>query len=390
MATSALPPPHRTRNTYDLAVLGLGGMGSAVLAHGSARGRAIGIERFRRGHDLGSSSGRSRIIRKAYFEDPHYVPLLQRTYALWRDLERTTGMSLMNVTGVLAVGPHDSTVMRATSATARAYDLPLEELDAAAIAQRFHGTAPRPGEIGLLEREAGIVFPEAAIEAHLRVAESNGAEMLFGTAVEDYTLSGTGVALRLADGAEVRAARLVVCAGPWLALVAGDLNLPLRVQRNVQLWFQASTTAYAADRFPAFLVDRPELPAPLYGFPDLGDGVKAAFHGYGESTAPDALDRAIHATDVEPVRAALEDWMPGAAAAFAFGKACMYTLTPDEHFLIDRHPHDARVVIAGGFSGHGFKFAPVIGEIAAQLAFEGGTTHPIEFLRIGRFAETAR
>ena len=163
-----------------------------------------------------------------------------------------------------------------------------------------------------------------------------------------------------------------------------ELELPLRIQRNVQIWFRPNVPSFSRARFPGFFIERDTFPAPLYGFPDFGDGVKAALHGFGVETDPTQLDRTVHDEDIEPVRGALETWMPGAAAAFAFGKACMYALTPDQHFIIDRHPRDPRILIVGGFSGHGFKFCPVVGEIVADLALDGGTAHPIAFLRLDR------
>ncbi len=375
---------------YDLVVLGLGGMGSATVAQASLRGRRVlGIEQFARSHELGASCGRSRIIRKAYFEDPAYVPLLVRAYELWRELEARTGTTLLDLIGVLMIGNERSGVLQGVRATARAYDLPLDEFDAHELVRRFSGTNPRADERGLFERDAGVVFPEAAIAAHLALAETHGAELRFGTAVAAYESTADAIVVHMADGTSARAARLAICAGPWLGEVACEVHVALRVQRNVQVWFRPSTPAYGRDRFPAFFVDRPEWPAPLYGFPDYGDGVKAALHAYGETTVPAQLDRTIRPTDIEPVKTALDDWLPGAAAEFVRGKACMYTLTPDEHFIIDRHPSDERIVIAGGFSGHGYKFCSVVGEIITDLALDGGTRHPIDFLSIDRFKTAA-
>lgn len=371
---------------YDLVVAGLGGMGSAVLAHASTRaGRVLGIEQFARGHDLGSSSGRSRIIRKTYFEDPAYVPLLMRAYDLWHELQAATAAPLMDLTGILAVGTPQSTVIRGMEASSAAYDLPLQRLDAAAIASRFPGTQPRAEECGLFERDAGMLYPEAAIEAHLRAAEANGAQTAFETAISGYDASANGIEVRLSDGRTIETARLAFCAGPWTAQILRELQLPLRVQRNVQLWFRPQGADFCVDRFPAFFVERAGWPAALYGFPDFGDGVKAALHGFGDTTGPAELDRSIRPDDIAAVQAVLEDWMPAAAGECVAGKACMYTLTPDEHFIIDLHPRDPRIAIAAGFSGHGYKFAPVVGEIVAQLALEGGTPHPIGFLRLERF-----
>lgn len=372
--------------TYDFAVLGLGGMGSAALAHASARSRKVlGIEQFARGHDRGSSSGRSRVIRSAYFEDPAYVPIVLRAYDLWRELERKTHGEILDLVGTLTVGNPQNAVLRGVASAAAAYDLPLEHLDAEEVGRRYPGTKPRAGEIGLLERNAGIVYPETAIESHLRVAEANGAEVRFETAVTDYECTRDGIVLRFHGGDSVTASRLAICAGPWLPHVMRELQLPLRVQRNVQIWFRPSTNAFGIGRFPAFFVVREDWPALLYGFPDTGDGVKAALHTHGEFTEADALDRSIRDSDIAAIKALLDEWMPGAAHEFAFGKACMYTLTPDEHFIIDRHPEDPRIIIAGGFSGHGFKFASAVGEIVTQLAFDGESNHPIGFLSLDRF-----
>ncbi len=177
--------------------------------------------------------------------------------------------------------------------------------------------------------------------------------------------------------------------GAWFKKALEALGVPIRVQRNVQVWFSPATAAYAAPGFPAFLLNRPGLPAPLYGFPDFGDGVKAAFHGSTNFTDDAAhLDRTIDsARDVRPVVQAMERWMPGAAVIFKEAAPCMYTLTPDENFVVDRHPDHENLILCGGFSGHGFKFAPVIGEIAAALALDGNSPYEIEFLSMRRFAK---
>lgn len=372
---------------YDAVVAGLGGMGSAALAHLALRGaRVLGIEQFDVLHDLGASSGKTRLIRQAYFEDPAYVPMLLRAYELWRELERATGEEVLRLVGVLLAGAPESEVISGSLLAAYKHGLTIESLNAAELRVRYPMLLVRDDEVGVFEREAGAVFPERAIHAHLDLAREHGAQMRFNTGMRAWQSDGHGVSVDLSDGTSVRARSLVLTLGPWFSQALCDVGVKLDVQRNVQLWFTPQTAAYDATGFPAFLIERGSLPAPLYGFPDFGDGVKAAFHSLGAITDPDALVRQIDPqTDVQPVARALEDWMPGAAGAFREGKACMYALTPDRHFVIDRHPHDARVVLCGGFSGHGFKFASVVGEIAAQLALDGGTPHPIEFLSLRRF-----
>ena len=374
---------------YEVAVVGLGGMGAATLSHLARRGvRAVGIDRFAQGHDQGASFGESRIIRKAYFENPAYVPLLERAFALWGELQAESQLKLLDMIGILMVGAPERAGIAGALRTARQYDLGIDVYDAEQIARRFPGTKPRPEEIGLLEHDAGIVFPEAGVAAHLQVAQAHGAHAIFDNGVESWeTIEGTH-RLTLADGTHVEAARVAFCPGMWAAPVLPDLELPLRVQRNVQIWFEPSTTQYDLGIFPTFFVERLELPAALYGFPTMHGTLKAALHGYGDLVDPDKPDRRIRDNDVTIVRDALEEWMPGAAASYARGRVCAYDLTPDGNFIIDRHPRDPSIAIACGFSGHGYKFCPVVGEILTDLLLEGGTSFDIEFLSLDRFAVT--
>jgi sarcosine oxidase len=373
--------------TYDVAIAGLGGMGSAIAAQCAARGASvIGLEQFGPAHDLGSSHGKSRMIRKAYFEDAAYVPLVLRSYELWRALERETGGQLLRITGVLSVGEENSEIIAGTKQAAAQHDLSIEAWSREQVRERCPGAKLLESEVVLFEPDGGVLDPEGAVRAHLKVAQSSGAELRFETAMRSWEANGNGVQLRLMDGSEFSARSLILSLGPWFKQTLEALGVPLRVQRNVQAWFSPSTNLYGADRFPAFLLDRAGLPAPLYGFPDFGDGIKVALHGLGQITTAAEVDRAVDmARDVAPIAQALEAWMPGAATNFREAKPCMYSLTPDTNFVIDRHPAHSNVILCGGFSGHGFKFAPVIGEIAAELALDGGSRHRIDFLSLKRF-----
>jgi len=374
--------------TYDAIVLGLGGMGSAALAHAARRGmHVLGLEKFGRVHGLGSSGGRSRIIRKAYFENTAYVPLLQRAYTLWDALEDETALDILRLNGVLLAGlPQDRMIVDAR-ASALLHGLPFEELSAAEIARRYRRLSPRPDEVGVFEAEAGLVVPEQAIEAHLRMAQAAGAEMQFDATVASWRQNASGrIEVMLDNGSVYAARRLALCMGAWFEAIAPELGIPLVVERRVQHWFAPAGPGYGPREIPTFILSRAEQPSAMYGFPDLGDGVKAAFHAYGTVTHAEQLDRAVGEADIEPVRKALSNWIPGAAERYLGGKVCMYTLTPDEHFVLGRHPGDARIVIAGGFSGHGFKFASVIGEVVADLLAGEGTSHDIAFLSPQRFS----
>lgn len=370
---------------YDVAILGLGGMGSAVAAHAAARGlRVAGFERFALAHDLGASAGRTRIIRKAYFEDAAYVPLLDRAYTLWRELEETAQTALLDLFGVLMIGQPGSATIRGMAKAATLYAIPVEQLDTEQLRARFPQVAFDAGETGIYEPDAGVVFPERAIAAHLTVARNHGAHLYDRARVLSYEATRDSVRLIFQGGETVEAARLAVCAGPWTSELLAPLALPLRVQRNVQYWFGTQSGIAAPPSLPAFFLERNALPAPLYGIPDLGDGLKVAFHGYGETTQPDRLDREVHTGETDLMRTTLAALMPGFVHDLRATKACMYTMTPDANFGIGRDPRNDRVVIACGFSGHGFKFVPVVGEIVTGMLLDEVPKFDIGFLRIDR------
>ena len=377
---------------YDIAVAGLGGMGSAILAHCASRGAsAIGLDRFGPVNTLGSSSGKSRMIRKAYFEDPAYVPLLLRAYELWRKLERETNEDLLCITGLLMVGEESSEIIEGSRRAANQHNLLIESLSKRQIKARYPTLKVLDEEVGVFEPEGGVLSPERAVHAHLDMAATAGAHMRFGVAMESWNVIDEGFEIRLTDGTRVSARVLILALGPWFQETLESLGVPIRVQRNIQAWFSPATDAYSASGFPGFLLDRRGFPAPLYGFPDFGDGVKAAFHRLGDITDAKHVDRDVDLSrDVEPITRALEQWMPGAAKTLRSAKPCMYTLTPDGHFVIDYHPDHKNLILCGGFSGHGFKFAPVVGEIAADLALDGGSRHDIEFLSHRRFLSENR
>jgi sarcosine oxidase len=328
------------------------------------------------------------MIRKAYFEDPAYVPLVLRAYELWRKLEHEAGEELLRITGVLSIGAPGSEIISGTLRAADRHDLSVKAWTQQEVMKRYPSLQLLPDELAVFEQDGGVLDPERAVRAHLKVAEAAGAKLRFKTTIEGWESIDKGVEINLADGTRIVTRSLVLALGPWFQQLLGSLGIPLRVQRNVQAWFSPATNAYDAGRFPGFLLNRAGLPAPLYGFPDFGDGVKAAFHGLGDLTRAEEVNREIDiARDVEPIVRAMEQWMPGATHTFREAKPCLYALTPDTHFVIDRHPAHANVILCGGFSGHGFKFAPVVGEIGAGLALEGGSRHQIDFLSLRRFRQ---
>jgi sarcosine oxidase len=367
------------RVPFDAIVVGLGGMGSAAAAHLAARGlRVLGLERFGPAHALGSSHGGSRIIRQSYFEDPAYVPLLQRAYELWEQVERDTGADLLTVTGGLYLGrPHSRTVAGALE-SARQHDLPHELLDAAEVRRRFPTLQPVDGEVALYEAIAGYVRPEASVSAHLELAARAGAELRFEEPVTSWE-ANDGVRVTTATGS-YEAERLVICPGAWAPRLLDDLGVPFTVERQVMYWFQPAGGAARYERHPIW-IHHADDDLQLYGFPALDGpdgGVKTAFFRRGSVTTPEAIDRVVHPDEIAFMAERLDAFAPGMPGTFLRGAACMYTTTPDEHFVVAVHPAHENVTVACGFSGHGFKFVPVIGEILADLATTGSTAHAID------------
>ena len=371
---------------YDAIVLGLGGMGSAVAAHAAARGmRVLGLEQFDPAHALGSSHGATRIIRQAYFESPAYVPLLRRAYDLWDALAERTRTTLRVQTGGLFVGRPQTPIVAGTIASARQWELAHEVYDAHELRERWPMLTPLPDEIGVFEAVAGAVFPEAAVRAHLDVAAAEGAELRFRTPVRGWDAGDDGVRVTLADRTHVEGKRLAICAGPWFAKIAPDVGLPLTIERNVQFWFAPrDPAAMQPSALPIYGVERPGARM-FYGFPDFGDGAKVAHHGSGVTADPDALDRTVRDDEIAAVRAALDAFVPAANGAFLRAAVCMYSNTPDEHFAIGAHPRSPRVVVAGGFSGHGYKFTPVVGELVAALLAQDRPRFALDLFAPDRF-----
>ena len=366
--------------TYDVIVIGLGGMGSAAAAHLASRGATVlGLERFGPAHDQGSSHGGSRIIRQAYFEDPAYVPLLRRAYELWERLEADTGRDLMTQTGGLYLGRPESPTVAGSLAAAREWDLPHELLDAAEIRRRFPTMSPADDEVGLYEAVAGFVRPEETVTAHLDLAARKGAELRFEEPALSWAADGDGVRVTTAAGS-YSASHLVICPGAWAPELLADLGLPLTVERQVMYWFQpdGGVGPFTPDRQPIWIHGGADLQ--LYGFPAIDGpdgGVKAAFFRRGEVCTPQTIDREVHAEESAFIADHLRALLPAMPGRLLNAVACMYTTTPDHHFVIAGHPSHSDVTVACGFSGHGFKFVPVVGEILADLALTGTTEHPI-------------
>ena len=374
--------------SYDAIIAGLGAMGSAAAYHlAKMNRRVLGLDRFTPPHAFGSSHGQTRIIREAYFEHPSYVPLVQRAYPLWDELERESGRSLFQKTGGLMIGPPEGTLVRGACSSAEIHHLPYEILAAEEVRRRFPAFQPTDEMVAVWEQRAGILFTERCIEAHLEMARRHGAHLHFEEQVISWQAADNGVTV-ITNRNRYTAERLLLTAGPWMGKLLADLQLPLTVARQVLLWFEPTTQVqqFSAPQFPIFILEH-ETNRFFYGFPDLGHGVKIAIHHEGEPADPDHLNREVRADEVEVVRALLRRFMPEAAGRLLANTVCMYTNTPDSHFLIDFHPHQPQVLVASPCSGHGFKFSSAIGQVLAELLTVGKSSFDLSMFAIKRFAQ---
>lgn len=370
---------------YHTIIVGLGGMGSAAAYHLAARGeKVLGLEQFTPAHSNGSSHGHSRIIRQAYFEHPSYVPLLKRAFAHWDDLARQADEDLLHLTGGLNLGRTDSAVITGVLNSVRTHNLPHEYLTAPEIRRRYPAFTPSDDIVGIAEQNAGYVVPEAAVRTHLRLAAQHGAALRYNEAVQRWHADGNGVTVTT-DQRTYTADHLVLTPGAWAPELLHDLGLPLRVERRVLLWFDpiGGDAVFHEPHCPVYIWDVGDGVS-FYGFPKQQGtpGIKVAIHTVGQQCSPTTIDRSLHAADVDALQALVRDRVPALGGAVIEHATCMYTLTPDEHFVISTHPQHANVVLASPCSGHGFKFTPVIGEILADLAMHGRTNHDISLFSL--------
>jgi sarcosine oxidase len=375
----------------DVIVVGLGAMGSSAAYHLAKRGkRVLGLEQFTPIHDRGSSHGHSRIIRQAYYENPAYVPLLLRAYELWEQLEQITSTQLLTVTGGLMIGSPASEVFAGSLRSAREHSLKHEVLDSTAIQRRFPAFTPTPDVMALYEFKAGYLRPEECIRQHLNQAARHGADFHFEEPIESWTVLGANRTVRVKTTRNrYEAERLVMCSGAWSPQLLADLNLPLIVTRQIMFWFdpQGDIDPFLPERFPIYIW-QPDGLRSFYGFPATdgrAGGVKVAIHGSDNVCEPDTIDREISESDMERMRRFLAPRIPSLNGIVVNSKTCMYTTTPDENFVVAAHPEHPMVTIAAGFSGHGFKFSSVVGEILADLVTIDSIRHDIRFLSPKRF-----
>lgn len=373
--------------TYDVVVVGVGAMGSASLHHLARRGlNVLGLEQFDIPNDQGSSHGVNRIFRLAYYEDPGYVPLMRRALDLWSELESVAGEKLVHVTGSIDAGPADGEVFSGSLESCRIHRLDHEVLDGVALAARFPGYRLPDDTMCLFQPDGGFLLSERCIVAHVLAALAHGAQVNARETVREWQVTAEGGIRVETDRGTYETTRLVLTAGAWASGLApglADLAVP---ERQVLGWFQPlRPELFAPDRFPVFNLAVDE--GRYYGFPVFGiPGFKIGrYHHREEATNPDGMNRFVDQRDEQVLRAAISRYFPEADGPTMSLKTCLFTNSPDEHFIVDCLPDHPEVILAAGFSGHGFKFASVIGEVLADLAQHGQTGHDISMFDLSRF-----
>ena len=376
---------------YDVIVVGVGGMGSAALYQLARRGKKVlGLERFDIPHAHGSSHGISRIIRLPYYEDPAYVPLLRRAYDLWRELEAATGRKLLVTTGSIDASPEDDPLFQGALRSAREHGLSHEVLTGSAVNARFPGYDLPAGHRALFQPDGGLIASERAIVAHVEAAQRCGAAVHAREPMTEWEAGPAGVRVATTKGT-YRAQRLVFTTGAWIGEQVSSLSGKAVPERQVLAWLQPlQSERFTTATFPVFNLQVDEgryYGLPIYDVPGFKFG---RYHHLGETGPADDLASDATARDEDLLRSFAERYFPSGAGPTLALRACMFTNTPDEHFILDHHPQHRNVVLVSPCSGHGYKFCSVIGEIIADLASGAGTTRlDIGFLRSRRFEHAA-
>lgn len=368
---------------YDTIVLGLGAMGASTAYHlAKHQKKVLGLEQFECAHAKGSSHGATRLIRQAYFEHPDYVPLLRRSYELWDELFKRHGKNYFHKTGVVIYGPENGgKILPGIRLASREHQIPIQEFSAQEASKRFPLLKVPEGYSAILEPGAGFLEVENCVRVHCEEAQKLGATLKFNEEVLGWESTNQSVTVKTTKGS-YSASHLVITAGPWSSKILKNFGMSLKVQRVPLYWFEANNEYSESNGFPSFAYDLPY--GFIYGFPyKKGEGIKISPHIPGpEVENPTLLDKNSTAEELEPVVKCLREYFPEINPTPIKSAMCMYTMSKDTNFIIDTYPGHPNVHFAAGFSGHGFKFSSVVGEVLTELTLDGKTKSPIDFLRI--------
>ncbi|MGB3074862.1 MAG: N-methyl-L-tryptophan oxidase [Chitinophagales bacterium] len=376
--------------SYDVAIIGAGAMGSAATYHLSQTGQKILVlDKFIPPHAHGSSHGQSRIIREAYFESPAYVPLVQQSYLLWNELEKASAKKLFLKTGGLMLGNKDQKVFQGAALSAKQYGIEYDFLDAIKIKNQFPTLQPDKDTVALLEKKAGILFPEECIRTQLQLSQKPNVDFHFNETVVELKCHKEQVTI-ITNQSNYTARKVIVSNGAWITSLLPELNLPLKVKRQVLFWFKCmdkNAEKFLPENFPVFIWEY-ALNKMFYGFPDLGDGIKIAIHHQGELTTANTINRNVTAAELQEITSLANRYFH-ANLIYNYAAVCMYTNTPDENFIIDFHPDHKNIIIVSACSGHGFKFSSAIGKILCEMVMEEKLSFDIKMFELMRKYEVS-
>lgn len=371
--------PNKMSKIFDVIVIGIGGIGSATcLSFAKRKVSILGLEQFDIAHSYGSSSGNTRLIRKAYFENENYIPLLNKSYELWDELEKETNEHLFHKSGLLIFGKSGHGIaFDKMQQTAQKYNISLKIHSHSSLKKNFPLFHTPKEDTGVFEENAGYLLVEKCIETNVKLSKQYGAELHFNEKVNSWNKTRNGFLIKTNKN-EYCAKKLVFTGGAWSSQLLKDLNLPLITKRAPQFWFKSHIDF---SKQPCFAFDLRNTF--IFGFPSTEIGVKIAEYTPKEVIEdPYSLKNyPILKEDFINIQNCIKQYLPHLSQEPIISKNCMYTLTPDEDFLIDLHPHEKDISIFAGCSGHAFKFAPLIGECLADLTLHGETQIPIDFLR---------
>ena len=378
-------------NHFDVAVAGLGANGSAAIYHLAIAGKKVlGIDKFKPPHTMGSSHGETRVIREAYYEGPLYVPFVQEAYKLWHELERTSGKALFLKTGGLMIGKADSELVAGSKLSSEMHSIPFNYLSSTDIKDRFPAFKPAPDDVAIYEFNAGILFPEACVQAHLSLAEDFGAVLHYDETIQNIIPHSNKILINTNKNTYT-ADKLIVSTGAWLGEMMPELALPLTIERQVLHWFTLQETysknahLFLPEKFPIYIWEfKPHCM--FYGFPDVGKGIKIACHHLGSPATVDTVHRNVSAEEVKTMQAMLENHFE-ARVNHSHSATCLYTNTPDQNFVIDYHPENQNIIIASPCSGHGFKFASATGKVLSEMATVKELSIDLTLFKIKRFCK---
>lgn len=377
-----------TDSRFECIVLGVGGIGSAALYYLARKGvRALGIDRFEPGHDRGSSHGDTRIIRLAYFEHPDYVPLLKKSYLLWSELEETHRNQLLFKSGLLQTGPANGDVIKGIRRSAKLHSLEIEEVDKSDLNDRFPGFQIPDSHSVIFEKDAGFLLVEESIKAFTANAVNLGAQLAVGDSIVSWNQNDRLFSV-LTEKNEYVSERLIVSPGAWVPAILPEVDVPFSIVRKPLLWYRTKSQDYSLENgAPAFLIE--DGSGIFYGFPQTGGNeMKLAEHTGGTVIDDPFLpDRRLLETDRSSVECFIGSYLPGVTKNCLRHTVCMYTRSPDDHFVIDAIPGTLNGYFAAGLSGHGYKFAAVLGKALADLVVDGKSKEDLDFLRLSRFGK---